>query len=97
MRAQIDHLLAIAQHTNITIQVMLNRDTHSVAGGSISVLRFRERELPDVAYLRHSSRALYPSEESDMIHYRQVLDSLGLEAENPTTTVEFLHKVRADI
>src|SRR6201996_3392375 len=52
MREQIDHLLEMTAHPNVTLQIVpFNVGGHSAAGGPFSILRFAEPELSDVVYL----------------------------------------------
>jgi hypothetical protein len=97
MRDQIDHLIEVSQQANITIQVMPGKDGHAIGGGSITVLRFAEQELPDVTYLQQPFGGLYPAEPSNRVHFGQVLDRLAIEAEKPAATIDFLHALRSDI
>ena len=94
---QIEHLIRVSQQTNITVQVIPSKDGHAIGGGSMTVLRFAEQELPDVMYLEQPSAGLYPTEPSDRVHFSQVLDRLAIEAEPPAATIDFLHRLRSDI
>jgi hypothetical protein len=97
MRAQIDHLIDVSRRTNVSVQVLPDEHVPAMAGGSIAILRFSQRDLPDVAYLRQSSDALYPSEPSDMVHFGQILDSLVIEAATPEATAALLHRIRTNL
>ena len=97
MRAQIKHLIMISQQHNVAIQVMRAAPGgHATAGGPITILRFPEREIPEVGYLEQVTHGLYPDNQQDLDHYRQVLDRLGLEATNGAATVRILYRILAD-
>ncbi|RSS98601.1 DUF5753 domain-containing protein, partial [Streptomyces sp. WAC05374] len=60
MRAQLEHLADLMRQPNITIQIMpFSFGGHSAEGGAFSILRFPDRELPDVVYVEQLASALY--------------------------------------
>jgi hypothetical protein len=60
-----------------------DRGGHSAAGGSFSILRFAEPELPDIVYIEQLTGALYLDRPEETDHYREVMNSLSAEAETP--------------
>ncbi|NKZ06525.1 helix-turn-helix domain-containing protein [Actinomadura latina] len=91
MRAQIEHLVEAAARPNITVQVIpFTSGGHAAESGPVTLLRFAERELPDVVYLEQLTGALYPDRTADIARYRDVLNRLGVQAEPPSRTAEFL-------
>ena len=60
-----------------------DRGGHSAAGGSFSILRFAEPELPDIVYIEQLTGALYLDRPTRLDHYREVMNSLSAEAETP--------------
>ncbi|QYC43529.1 hypothetical protein Nocox_29725 [Nonomuraea coxensis DSM 45129] len=96
MRAQIAHLLDVTAERNITVQVMpFDRGGHAAAGGPFSILRFPERELPDVVYMEQLTSALYLDKPADSDHYMEVMDRLSVQAETPKETRRFLERLIA--
>ncbi|MEU4508981.1 helix-turn-helix transcriptional regulator [Nonomuraea wenchangensis] len=94
MRAQIAHLLDVTAERNITVQVMpFDRGGHAAAGGPFSILRFPERELPDVVYMEQLTSALYLDKPADSDHYMEVMDRLSVQAETPKETRRFLERL----
>jgi transcriptional regulator with XRE-family HTH domain len=84
MRAQYEHLCALAQLRQVNIQILPFRaGGHSAAGGPISILRFPGGELPDVIYLEQLDRAAYPARPGDLARYWGVLNNLATEADPP--------------
>lgn len=84
MRAQLIHLLELIALPQVTLQVMpFDRGGHSAAGGSFSILRFAEPELPDIVYIEQLTGALYLDRPEETDHYREVMNSLSAEAETP--------------
>lgn len=91
MRAQLEHLIKMAQQPNVTIQIMpFTSGGHAAAGGSFSVLHFAEIDLPDVVYLEQLASAQYLDKQDVVGTYVEVLDRLRVEAATPTDSLETL-------
>lgn len=91
MRAQIEHLIAMAERPNITVQILpFTTGGHAAESGPVTLLRFAEPELPDVVYLEQLTGALYPDRAADIARYRDVLDRIGVQAEPPSRTPHIL-------
>ena len=91
MRGQLDRLIEVAELPHVTIQAMpFGRGGHAAAGGSFTILRFGEADLPDVVYIEQLTSALYLEKRDDVDHYAEVMDRLGAEALTPATTAQFL-------
>lgn len=97
MRAQLQHLIAMADHPNVTIQVLpFSVGGHAAAGGPVTLLRFREAALPDVVYLEQLVSAVHPDRPEDVNRYSHVMDQVAVQAEEPRTSTETLHRLLAD-
>jgi transcriptional regulator with XRE-family HTH domain len=82
MRRQLEHLLEVTELPNVTLQVVpFNRGGHAAAGGPFSILRFADRDLPDVVYLEQLTSALYLDKREDVDHYHMVMERLCIDAE----------------
>jgi transcriptional regulator with XRE-family HTH domain len=98
MRAQLDHLIALAARRTITLQVMpFRRGGHAAAGGPFSILRFAEPDLPDIVYLEQLTSAIYLDKREDVDHYLAVMDRLFAQAEPPEASAAFLKTVRKEL
>ncbi|WP_030450703.1 helix-turn-helix domain-containing protein [Herbidospora cretacea] len=98
MRAQIDHLLEMSEHPNITLQIVpFERGGHAAAGGPFTILRFDERELPDVVYLEQLTSALYLEKLDEVDRYMQVMNSLCVEAYQARRTHDLLTEIRTSL
>ncbi|WP_245670902.1 helix-turn-helix domain-containing protein [Nocardia flavorosea] len=76
-RGQLQHLLELTERTNIVIQVLPESAGPTPAeGGSFSMLRFPEEELPDIVYLEQLTSALYLDKAADLQRYRKLMDVL---------------------
>jgi hypothetical protein len=90
MREQLARLIEVAALPNVTVQVMpFRRGGHAGAGGSFTVLRFGQPDLPDVAYIEQ----LYLERRADVDHYMEVMNRLSAEALTPIGTIRFLKEI----
>ena len=97
MRAQLDRLVESARLPTVTLQVVpFARGGHAAASGSFSILRFEERDLPDVVYMEQLTSAVYLDQRADVEHYLEVVDQLSGEALTPADTVRFIERVTRD-
>jgi transcriptional regulator with XRE-family HTH domain len=94
MRAQIASLIEASRLPNVRIQVLpLSAGGHAAGGGSVTVLRFSESELPDVVYLEQMLTAVYLSKPEDIAHYREVLNRLATQAGDLSATTATLEQL----
>jgi transcriptional regulator with XRE-family HTH domain len=94
MRAQFQHLIEIAEFPHVTLQVIpFASGGHVGESGSFTVLRFEERDLPDVVYIEQLTGAIYLDQRSDVEHYLEVVDELSSEALTPAGTTRFIEQV----
>jgi transcriptional regulator with XRE-family HTH domain len=97
MRAQLRRLVEVAEMPGVTVQVVpFARGGHAGASGSFSVLRFGERDLPDVVYAEQLTSAVYLDQRADVEHYLAVVDELSGEALTPADTIRFIEQVAAE-
>ena len=93
-RAQLLHLVEMAQRPNITLQIVpFDAGGHAAAGGPFTILRFSEPDLPDVVYLEHLTNAVYLDKKRDTVHYLAIMDNLCIQAQAPSVTIGFLHRI----
>jgi transcriptional regulator with XRE-family HTH domain len=91
MRAQLTRLIEVAGMNRVTIQVVpFSRGGHAAAGGSFSVLRFGEADVPDIVYAEQLTSALYLDKREDVEHYLEVMNQLSAEALTPAESTRFL-------
>ncbi|QIS04263.1 helix-turn-helix domain-containing protein [Nocardia brasiliensis] len=90
-RAQIEHLVTMSAKPGVTIQVLsYGSGGNAAAGGSFTMLRFAERDIPDIVYLEQLSTALYLDGSDEVQLYRGVMDRLSVQAESPERSRELL-------
>ncbi|GAA4187436.1 helix-turn-helix transcriptional regulator [Streptosporangium oxazolinicum] len=98
LRAQIDHLLEVVEMPNVKLQIMpFERGGHAAAGGPFSILRFPERDLPDVVYMEQLTSALYMDKLEETDHYMQVMDRLCIQAYSVSESKRFLRDLRTEV
>jgi transcriptional regulator with XRE-family HTH domain len=94
MRAQFQHLIEMAELPHVSLQVVpFANGGHAAESGSFTVLRFEERDLPDVVYLEQLTGAVYLDQRTDVEQYLEVVDELSSAAPTPAETVRFIDKV----
>jgi transcriptional regulator with XRE-family HTH domain len=94
MRGQLNRLIEVTELRNVTIQVVpFSRGGHAAAGGSFTVLRFGDEDVPDVVYIEQLTSALYLDKREDVDHYLEVMNHLSTEAYTPAQTAQFLSEI----
>jgi len=98
MCAQIEALAAAAELPQVRLQVIPFRaGGHAGAGGSFSILRFADPELPDVVYIEQLTGALYLDKPDDVEPYASAIEVLCVKAEPPDRTHQVLEAILADL
>jgi transcriptional regulator with XRE-family HTH domain len=91
MRGQLERLLDATKLPNVTLQILpFGAGAHSAMVGAFSILRFADRELPDVVYLEHLTNAVYLDKRDEVERYLDVMELLCVESEPPARTVGLL-------
>jgi hypothetical protein len=94
MREQFDHLIACSQLPNVTLQVLpYGAGAHPAMVGAFSILRFADRDLPDVVYLEHLTGAMYLDKREDVQQYLHVMESISVRAARPGSTAAILESI----
>jgi Domain of unknown function (DUF5753)/Helix-turn-helix domain len=94
MQAQLKRLIEVTQLRHVTVQVVpFSRGGHAAAGGSFTVLRFGEPEVPDVVYIEQLTSALYLDKREDVDHYLEVMNHLSTEALTPAASARFISEI----
>jgi transcriptional regulator with XRE-family HTH domain len=94
MRAQLERLIDATKLPNVILQVLpFGVGAHPAMVGAFSVLRFADRELPDVVYVEHLNNAAYLDKRDEVEQYLDVMESLCVASEPPGKTVELLDTI----
>jgi len=98
MREQLRYLLEASAAPNIHVQVLPFRSgAHAAAGGSFSILRFAEPDLPDVVYLEQLTSAVYLDKRADVEDYVLIMERVTVQAETPAQSRETLRRLLANL
>jgi len=98
LRAQLTHLLQMNERPNVSLQIVpLSHGGHPAAGGSFTLLRFADPDLPDVVYLEQLTSALYLDKQTDTDHYAMVMDRLVTKLEPPGRAASILERIRREV
>jgi transcriptional regulator with XRE-family HTH domain len=94
MRAQLERLIEATRLPNVTLQVLpFALGAHPAMVGAFSVLRFADRELPDLVYLEHLSNAVYLDKRDEVEQYLDLMETICVGSEPPAKTAQFLDKL----
>jgi hypothetical protein len=94
MRAQLSHLADVTAIPQVTVQIMpFSHGGHAAAGGSFTIMRFAEPDVPDVVYIEQLTSALYLDKREDVDHYLEVMNALSTEALTPAESTDFLAEI----
>lgn len=94
MRAQISALIDATKLPNVRLQVIPFRaGGHAAAGGSFSILRFPDQDLPDVVYVEQMTSALYLDKREDVDQYATAMELLCVQADPPARTPDILDRM----
>ncbi len=94
MRAQLEHLLEAAELPSVTLQVApFSVGANAAAGSPITILRFREPDLPDKVYLEQLTGAVYLDKQHDIDQYTLIMERLCTEAQTPQESSRFLRRL----
>jgi transcriptional regulator with XRE-family HTH domain len=95
-RGQLEHLLDLLERPNVALQVLpLSSGVHA-GGGSFSLLRFGDPDLPDVVYVEQLVSALYVDKLEHVERYTEVMDRLAVASLTPEASVDFVAKLLSD-
>ncbi|QXE35677.1 helix-turn-helix domain-containing protein [Streptomyces sp. GMY02] len=98
MRGQIDHLLAMAELPNVTIQIAEFASGHHPGTYSPFVLfRFAIPEVPDIVYIEYLTGALYLDKAGELSEHKEAMDRMVAHAESAGRTKEILARFRKEM
>jgi transcriptional regulator with XRE-family HTH domain len=89
--AQIERLMDVVSEPNITLQVMPFRyGGHAAEGGTFTIMRFPETDLPDIVYMEYLTGAHYIDKAEEVERYAAVMERLSVAGTSPDRTREIL-------
>jgi Domain of unknown function (DUF5753)/Helix-turn-helix domain len=92
-RAQLEHLVELAERPGVALQVLPTETGLHVGGGPFSILRFEDPELPDVVYVESLVGASYVDKAEHVERYVEVMNRLSVESLTPDESVAFIRKL----
>jgi transcriptional regulator with XRE-family HTH domain len=98
MRAQLESLIDATKLSNVKLQVIpFHAGGHAAAGGAFTVLRFPDKDLPDVVFVEQLTSALYLDKREDVDQYAAAMERLCMKAEPPNATAEIIEGILRDL
>ena len=99
MRDQLEALIGtVTKVPSVRLQVLpLAAGGHAAAGGSFTILRFPQQDLPDVVYLEQLTSALYLDGRHDVDAYFDAVNRLFMEAAPLKDTAGILEQIIDDL
>jgi transcriptional regulator with XRE-family HTH domain len=91
--AQLRYLRELCVARALTLQVIPYGVGGHAAPGGFSILRFTERDLPDVVYVENLTSALYLDKRIEVDRYILAMERMCLVASVPQRTIEMLDEI----
>ncbi|MFR9731558.1 helix-turn-helix domain-containing protein [Saccharopolyspora sp. MS10] len=93
LRRQLEHVLALAELPNVTLQVMpLDAGAHPAQAGPFVILRYSNHVDPDVVYLETHVGGLYLERDNELSKYVTMMDHLRAHAIDPEGSIQVIHE-----
>lgn len=96
-REQLEHLLELDNRPNITLQVVPNAVSGYAGETPFCVLRFAEKELPNLVYIENAAEANYLDQPAKTEPHIRAFDRLMVDAHTPERTKQTLNKLRNEL
>jgi hypothetical protein len=97
LKAQIGHLIDMCDRRNVTLQVVPFRMSGFAAETPFTILRFAEKDLPDLVYIEYLEKAVCLEKAPEVEPYGRALDRLAVDGETPEATRALLAKRHAEL
>jgi transcriptional regulator with XRE-family HTH domain len=97
---QIDQLRYLREQCTtpaLTLQVVPYGIGGHAAPGGFSILRFADRELPDIVYVEHLTSALYLDKQAEVDRYLLAMERLSIVAHEPHRTPQMLEEIISEL
>ncbi|WP_024935212.1 DUF5753 domain-containing protein [Actinomadura welshii] len=91
MRGQFKHLIEMSRLPKVTIQIMpFGYQGRVSEGGAFTILRFSERNLPDMVYVENLTSTMYLDDPEEVDVYMRSFNTLCIDSMEAKYTVELL-------
>jgi transcriptional regulator with XRE-family HTH domain len=94
---QLEYLLERIGNPTLTLQVIPYGVGGHAAPSAFSILRFAERDLPDIVYVENLTSALYLDKQVEVDQYLLAMERLSIVAHEPQRTPEILEKITREL
>jgi transcriptional regulator with XRE-family HTH domain len=94
---QLRYLRKQGSTPSLTLQVVPYGVGGHAAPGGFSILRFADRDLPDVVYVEHLTSALYLDKQADVDRYLLAMERLSIVAHEPHRTPQILDEIISEL
>jgi transcriptional regulator with XRE-family HTH domain len=94
---QLRYLRECCAHPTLTLQVIPYGAGGHAAPTGFSILRFAERDLPDVVYVENLTSALYLDKQSELDRYLLAMERLSIVAYEPRETPRLIDEIIAGL
>ncbi|MBP2705151.1 helix-turn-helix domain-containing protein [Microbispora sp. RL4-1S] len=97
MKAQLDHLLEVADLPNVTVQVVpFDVGAYMSSDNPFVFFTIGDPTMPEVVYLESLERAEYLEKESELASYREAVDRIRAAALHPEASLELVQEVNQE-
>ena len=94
MRAQLEHLVQLAERPKVTLQVIpFAAGWHPALYGMFNLFRFPSEQLPDIVYTEALTGAYYLNKPDESARYTEALDRMCAQAASPEHTLTILRDI----
>ncbi len=94
---QLRYLREQSSTSALTLQVIPYGVGGHAAPGGFSILRFADRDLPDVVYVEHLTSALYLDKQAEVDRYLLAMERLSIVAYEPQLTAQILDEIISEL
>ncbi len=93
LRDQLRYLISLSTRRNLTLQITDQGEGGHAAPSAFTILRFNERDMPDVVYVEQLTSALYFDKRADVDRYLLAMERLSVISATPAETRSILSTI----
>ena len=86
LRDQLRYLASLSDRQNLTLQITSQGAGGYAAPSGFTILRFGDKDMPDVVYVEHLTSALYLDKRVDVDRYLLAMERLSIMSNKPAET-----------
>ena len=96
MSEQLEYLLQATARRSLTLQVIPRGAAGHAAPSGFSILRFADREMPDIVYVEQLTSALYLDKRPDVDRYLLAIERMSILGLDPHSSEDLIREVLAE-